>query len=263
MTPTITPHEGITFGATVTDVDLNTLDDATWQPIEDAFHEHAALVFPGQHLSEPAQVAFGKRIGEIEILRENSEAVQFSNKKPDGTVMEPNDFRFQTLRGNEGWHIDSTYMPLAAKAGLLSAIEVPSSGGETELADMRAAYDALDKVTKNRIADLSAYHSLYASQAKIGHTVETGSGYGYHDKGGAAALIGQSAPGYRPQSPVHRSARLPNSRHGRRRCPGIAGRLARQRLQGAAYIHPSLDAGRPAGVGQPLHFAPGPAIRLQ
>jgi alpha-ketoglutarate-dependent taurine dioxygenase len=48
---------------------------------------------------------------------------------------------------------------------------------------MRAAWDALDADMQERIEGLSAYHSLYASQAKIGHVVETGSGYGYHDKG--------------------------------------------------------------------------------
>jgi alpha-ketoglutarate-dependent taurine dioxygenase len=121
--------------------------------------------------------------GEIEVLRENSKAVQISNKKSDGTLYGADDFRFKTLRGNEGWHMDSTYMPLAAKAGLLSAVEVSSSGGETELADMRAAYDALDEVTRKRIAGMSAYHSLYASQARLGYVVETGSGYGYHEKG--------------------------------------------------------------------------------
>lgn len=183
MQPTVTPLEDTTFGAIVTDVNLNTVDDASWRIIEDAFHEHAALVFPAQYLSEDAQVSFAMRFGEIEVLRENAKAIQISNKRPDGTVLEPKDFRFQTLRGNEGWHIDSTYMPLAAKAGMLSAIEVPSHGGETELADTRAAYDALEQATRDRICDLSAYHSLYASQAKLGYVVEPGAGYGYHDKG--------------------------------------------------------------------------------
>ena len=108
---------------------------------------------------------------------------RFSNRRPDGKMLEPEEFRFKAMRGNEGWHMDSTYMPLAAKAALLSAIEVPEEGGETELADMRAGYDALDDATKEQIADLSAYHSLYASQAKMGHIVETGAAYGYHDKG--------------------------------------------------------------------------------
>ena len=74
----------------------------------------------------------------------------------------------QILRGNEGWHTDSSYMPLAAKASVLSAEVVPSRGGETEWADMRAAYEALDDPTRARIGTLSAYHSLRHSQAKIG-----------------------------------------------------------------------------------------------
>lgn len=183
MSPTITPLENLTFGARVTDIDLNAFDDASWRCIEDAFHEYAALVFPAQHLSDRAQLAFSRRFGDIELLREGEATVQITNKKPDGTLFKPEDFRFNSLRGNEGWHMDSTYMPLAAKAGVLSALEVPSSRGETELADMRAGYDALDESMKKRIADLSAYHSLYASQAKIGHVVKTGTAYGYHDKG--------------------------------------------------------------------------------
>lgn len=184
MAPTITPIEGTTFGAVVTDIDLKNLDAATWRTVEEAFIEYAALVFPAQFLSDAEQVAFGKRFGDIEILRDGKEGVQISNRKPDGSIMTPDEFRFRSLRGNEGWHLDSTYMPIAAKAGLLSALEVPpGGGGETELADMRAGYAALDDVTKARIEDLSAYHSLYASQAKIGYSVETGAGYGYHDKG--------------------------------------------------------------------------------
>ena len=182
--PTIAPVEGATLGAVITDIDLTHLSSKTWRVVEEAFLEYAVLVFPAQHLGADPQVAFGKRFGDIEILREDgSEAVRFSNKRLDGTLLQPDDFRFKALRGNEGWHMDSTYMPISAKAGLLSAIEVPASGGETEFADMRAAYHALDAETRDRIAGLSAYHSLYASQAKIGHVVDPGSGYGYHDKG--------------------------------------------------------------------------------
>jgi alpha-ketoglutarate-dependent taurine dioxygenase len=71
-------------------------------------------------------------------------------------------------------------MPLAAKASVFSAHVVPPLGGQTEWADMRAAYDELDDETTEKIADLAAYHSLYFSQAKIGHEVAAGSGYGFH-----------------------------------------------------------------------------------
>ena len=60
MKPTVNGLES-TLGAVIADVDLNNLDDESWSLIEDAFHQHAALVFPAQHLSEEAQVAFGAR----------------------------------------------------------------------------------------------------------------------------------------------------------------------------------------------------------
>ena len=184
MEPTITPIDA-SFGATITDVDLADMDAGAWRAVEDAFHEYGFLVFPGQDLSEDAQIAFAKRFGNIELLRDDpkAEAVSVSNQKPDGSVLAPDENRYKALRGNEGWHTDSSYMPLAAKASILSAQVVPSAGGETELADMRDAYDNLDAARKGRIAGLSAYHSLYQSQAKAGYTFETGDGYGYHTKG--------------------------------------------------------------------------------
>jgi alpha-ketoglutarate-dependent taurine dioxygenase len=70
-------------------------------------------------------------------------------------------------------------MPVAARASMLSAHVVPASGGHTEFADMRAAYDALDEATKARIAHLSAYHSIVRSQAKLGFTEVRAGVYGY------------------------------------------------------------------------------------
>ena len=182
--PTITPT-GATLGATVTDLDLAAMDEATWRRVEDAFHEHAVLIFPGQALSEKAQIEFARRFGDIELLRPDPQmlAVSITNQNPDGSVATPKEFRFKSLRGNEGWHTDSSYMPLAARASVLCAEIVPPSGGETEWADMRAAHDALDDATRERISELSAYHSLYQSQAKIGYEIKTGSGYGFHTKG--------------------------------------------------------------------------------
>jgi len=184
MEPTVAPLDA-TLGAVVTGLALGRMDEPTWKTVEAAFHRHAVLVFPGQHLSESEQIAFANRFGDLELLAPDPEqkAVAISNRKPDGSVMKADEHRFKSLRGNEGWHTDSSYMPLAAKASVLSAQAVPPAGGETEWADMRAAYDALDEATRRRIAGLSANHSLYHSQAKIGHVVETGAGYGFHTKG--------------------------------------------------------------------------------
>ena len=184
MEPNIAPIDA-TLGAVVSGLSLARMDASTWKIVEEAFHQHAVLVFPGQHLTEDEQIAFANRFGEIELLAADpaQKAVAISNQKPDGTVLGADEHRFKSLRGNEGWHTDSSYMPLAAKASVLSAQVVPPAGGETEWADMRAAYDALDEATRRRIQGLSAHHSLYHSQARIGHDVKTGAGYGFHTKG--------------------------------------------------------------------------------
>ena len=179
--PLAIERTGATLGAIVTGVDLATLDNAAWNDIEAAFHEHAVLIFPGQHLSSEAQVEFGAQFGEIEQLYADHDTVPISNKRPDGSLAEDDSHQMQIMTGNEGWHTDSSYMPLSAKASVFSAREVPKAGGQTEWADMRAAYDVLDDATKERIADLAAYHSLFHSQAKIGHEVAVGAGYGFYE----------------------------------------------------------------------------------
>ena len=169
-----------TLGATVTGVKLSALDARGWRAIEEAFHEHALLVFPGQHLSGGEQVDFGRRFGEIEHIFGELDIIPISNQRQDGSLLDDDEAAMQIMRGNEGWHTDSSYMPLSAKASVLSAQVVPTAGGETEWADMRAAYEALDDATRERVAELSAYHSIRYSQARIGDT-GPGIGYGYGD----------------------------------------------------------------------------------
>jgi alpha-ketoglutarate-dependent taurine dioxygenase len=157
-----------TLGAVVRGVKLARLDASEWRAIEDAFHEHAVLVFPGQHLSHAEQAEFGRRLGEFDPLVASTGTLAISNRKADGTLRHDSDPMKQILLGNEGWHTDSSYMPVSARASLLSAEIVTERGGETEWADMRAAYDALDAPTRERIAGLAAYHSLKYSQVRAG-----------------------------------------------------------------------------------------------
>ncbi len=168
-----------TFGAEVTGLRVADLDDAGFAQIEAAFHEYALLVFPGQHLAPKQQVAFARRFGEIEHLYGDRGYVPITNQRKDGSLLDDAEPAMQIMRGNEGWHTDSSYMPLAAKASVLSAHKVPGHGGATEWADMRAAYAALDDATRDRIATLAAHHSIKRSQAKIGHTDPGGAGYGF------------------------------------------------------------------------------------
>ncbi len=210
-----------TLGATVTGVGLASLGSEAWLAIEEAFHRHAVLIFPGQHLSSAEQVAFGRRFGGIEQIVAGRDIIAISNQRPDGTLLADDDPGMQIMRGNEGWHTDSSYMPLAAKASVLSAHVVPREGGETEWADMRAAYEALDEATRERVAGLSAYHSIRYSQARIGDT-GPGIGYGY----------GDHAPPLRPLVKVHPVTGRPSLYIGRHAygIPGLAPEASEQLL---------------------------------
>lgn len=159
----IEPLAGCTLGAVVHGVSLGDLDEATFKLIESAFHEHALLVFPSQQgLTKEQQVNFGRRFGQLEF-----DSIPISNQDTTGQVLNPEEARFKTLRINENWHTDSTYMPVSAKAGLLYAEVIPSWGGATEFADMRAAYDALEDSEKAKIEHLAAYHSVHYSYASL------------------------------------------------------------------------------------------------
>ena len=171
-----------TFGAVVTGVKLVDLDDAGWRDLHAAWLDYALLVFPDQHLKRDQQITFARRFGPLEF-----EMAAISNVRSDGTlrVEKDNDDVMKILKGNMGWHADSTYMPVQAKGAVFSAEVVPSIGGQTGFADMRAAYDALDDARKARVEQLQAHHSLHYSQSKLGHETKKAdgeySGYGLHD----------------------------------------------------------------------------------
>ena len=169
-----------TFGAVVTGVKLAALDDAAWYQLYAEWLKYALLIFPGQNLSRDEQVVFAERFGPLEF-----KLAALSNVKADGTlIVDPDNDVLKILKGNMGWHCDSTYMPVQAKGAVFTAEIVPHAGGATGWADMRAAYDALDEKLRAKVESLAAYHSLYYSQAKLGHTPKKGgdySGYGFHD----------------------------------------------------------------------------------
>jgi alpha-ketoglutarate-dependent taurine dioxygenase len=170
-----------TFGAIVRGIKVATIDDATFRDLHAAWLRYALLIFPDQHLARDQQIAFARRFGPLEF-----DMAALSNVRADGTIRAEadNDDVIKILKGNMGWHADSTYMPVQAKGAVFSAEIVPSTGGQTGWADMRAAYDALDDATRAKVEGLSAYHSLHYSQSKLGHQHKEGSaysGYGFHD----------------------------------------------------------------------------------
>ena len=124
------------------------------------------LIFPAQNLSNDQQIKFAKNFGALEF-----DLSPISNVRNDGSIRDANDDDIvKSLRGNMEWHHDSTYMPIQAKGAVFTAHKVPSKGGETGWADMRAAYDGLSQSIKEKINDLSAYHSYEWSQKeRFGH----------------------------------------------------------------------------------------------
>src|SRR3954464_3191684 len=172
---------GATLGAVVTGLRLATLEDHEWLDIEQAFHEHAVLVFPEQHLTSDEQKAFARRFGALEEQLGADGTVPITNATREGRLLEPGNPVLDILRGNEGWHTDSSYMPVSAKASMLSAQVVPTEGGTTEWADMRAAYDALDDATRALVGDLAAHHSIVWSQRRIGAEPKLDGFYGYSE----------------------------------------------------------------------------------
>ena len=154
------------FGAKVYDLTLADLDQIEVSEIYELWLKYALLIFPAQNLSNDQQIKFAKNFGALEF-----DLSPISNVRNDGSIRDANDDDIvKSLRGNMEWHHDSTYMPIQAKGAVFTAHKVPSKGGETGWADMRAAYDGLSQSMKEKINDLSAYHSYEWSQKeRFGH----------------------------------------------------------------------------------------------
>ncbi|MDE0392363.1 MAG: TauD/TfdA family dioxygenase [Rhodospirillales bacterium] len=173
MTPEITPTDA-TLGATVRNVRLDAIDDETFAAVEAAWHAYAVLMFPDQHLTEEAQVAFSERFGPLErsLTKTHTQGdpaiIHLSNVKKDGTLWGADSDTGRLLHGNNFWHTDSSFKRIPAKGSALSAKIVPKTGGETAFADMRAAFDALEPAMRDWLADKTAVHSYAYSQSKVG-----------------------------------------------------------------------------------------------
>ena len=147
--------------------------------IENAMDEYAVLVFRNQDITDEQQLAFARNFGERENAHGGSVAKKedarltsgvndVSNLGKDGKPL-PKDHRTHLFNlGNCLWHSDSSFRPIPAKFSLLSARIVNPKGGNTEFADMRAAYDALDAETRDEIADMICEHSLMTSRGALG-----------------------------------------------------------------------------------------------
>lgn len=168
------------FVGEVTGVDLaQPLTPAEAQAIEAGMDEYGVLVFPKQDITDDQQLIFARNFGERENTRGGtvtkkedyrltSGLADVGNLGKDGKPL-PRDHRTHLFNlGNCLWHSDSSFRPIPAKFSLLSARVVNPKGGNTEFADMRAAYDALDDEAKAEIEDMICEHSLMYSRGSLG-----------------------------------------------------------------------------------------------
>jgi len=149
--------------------------------LEAGMDRFAVLVYHDQRFTDEQQKAFSENFGPLEHTaggnvtkaadrRLDAQMADVSNLGADHKPLARDDRRRLFNLGNQLWHSDSSFRAVPAKYSLLSARTVVSKGGNTEFADMRAAYDALDDATKAEIADLVCEHSLIYSRGTLGFT---------------------------------------------------------------------------------------------
>ena len=171
------PH----IGARAEGVDLRSpLTAELRAAIEAAMDRHAVLVFPGQDLDDDQQMAFGAAFGPIERTPATVDAQKrrlkhaqmndISNLDANGEILKADDRRRMFNLGNRLWHSDSSFKNTPSKYSLLHARSIPPEGGETEFADMRAAWDALSEEQKAALDGLVALHDVFWSRGQIGFT---------------------------------------------------------------------------------------------
>lgn len=173
------------FGARVEGADLRRpLTPEEARELEAAMDRHAVLVFPAQDINDDQQQAFGENFGPLEGSRAtvdvhkqrlaNAAINDISNLDEKGEILAADDRRRFFSLGNRLWHSDSSFKATPAKYSMLHARSIPPEGGETEFADMRAAWDALPGKTQAEIRNYVCDHSLLYSREQLGFDNYTG-----------------------------------------------------------------------------------------
>ena len=147
--------------------------DDVYAAVRAAFEEHSVLLFRKQPITDELQVAYSQRFGPLEIAKAASlgEGTPFSIltniERATGKLVPPDHKEALRARANQLWHTDSSFKSPPALASVLSARTIPPSGGETEFASMRRAWERLPDATRARLANACAWHDYAHSRGKI------------------------------------------------------------------------------------------------
>ena len=153
MTPTI--------GATIHGVDLNNVaTDAVYEEIREALWRHHVVFFRDQPIEPEAQVALGRRFGELtrhEFMETIDDEGQVQRIVQEGYGISP----------NSRWHTDVTFRARPNMVGILRAVELPPIGGDTLWCSTGAAFDAIPDPIKTMLLGLDAEHDMFWSLSLI------------------------------------------------------------------------------------------------
>jgi alpha-ketoglutarate-dependent 2,4-dichlorophenoxyacetate dioxygenase len=163
------------IGAEIRGLDLSEpLPDEIMAKVRKVWLDRVVAVFPEQDVDDDQHIEFSKQLGDLELI--NMAALQMDGRPEifEATNLDANDNIMMDEnpvlainRGNQKWHSDSSFKTVPATASMLHAYIVPKEGGETEFANMAAAYDALEDETKQRCEGLIAIHDFYWSRRDV------------------------------------------------------------------------------------------------
>ena len=152
----------------------------TVEALFNALDTFAVLVFPNQVLTDEQHIRFSRYFGDLELatgdyMKQDDRRLQMelndiSNLDRTGGKMEAADPKRLFSLGNMLWHSDSSFKAIPAQYSILSAKIIPATEGDTEFADMRAAWRALDEKTQQKCLGQVTRHSQLYSRGELGFT---------------------------------------------------------------------------------------------
>ncbi|WP_233838634.1 TauD/TfdA dioxygenase family protein [Paraburkholderia sp. ZP32-5] len=146
--------------------------------IEQTSGRYPVLIFPRQYINDDQLLAFAANFGPLQVAvsyttRPDDHRLapminDISNLGKDNQTFKAGDRRRMNNLTSRRWHSDASYLPLPARYSMLLSYVVPAVGGQTQFADMRAAYDELPAHLRAAVEDLDCHYDIMQSRAAAG-----------------------------------------------------------------------------------------------